>query len=350
MLYEWNRRSFLQSIKSLMAVTSDNNLLKKSYLGKTKYFKDFILLIESLSQSMSDKELDDCLRNKLQLGKASFGKEAYFEAATELSVVSKIHSIPHDSFTYEKPVKSGTKKNPECTITNGVYTVNCEAKCPRIPKIEEPDNSDQKVLVMQSAGRVPAFFDQFAELKEQLESNDPNLKMVLGKNKDNTMKDFLQSAHEKFADFRDENELNVLFVSLDDVHNIQDWWNYLHQHQGLLTRQPFEIASSYSRVDVVIFTNLLFRHKNPDRINGSAWSLDESFNLFLSNGHRQAEKKNAHYFLIPHIQNFTEEMKKYNVPGDVDKDILEALKISWFVKEKLEKENNSYFFEKQIDT
>ncbi len=290
-------------IKSLMSGTNNLNPLKISYSKNSRYYNDFILVLSKISIYLTEKEIRDLVVNKLQLSKSTYDQESYLEAATEISVIAKMASLPVDSFVYEKPIRTSTKKNPECTIKSGKFTVNVEAKCPRIPELPKSENARQKILVMKSAGRVTDFNRQFQALKTQLEDTNPDLFMVVGKNKDNTMKDFLQSAHEKFADFRDENELNVLFVSLDDIHNIQDWWNYLHQNEGLLTLSTFELPSTFSRVDVIILSNLLFRHKNCTKIKGSAWNLDDSFALFLSSAHRQADKKEAHYYLIPKIIN-----------------------------------------------
>lgn len=333
----------MEIINSLMATTSDENPLKKSFLTNTKYYKEFLAGVSDIRRSINGKELDDLLRNKMQLGRRDFKPEAYLQAATELSVILKIYSIPHTKFKYEKPVTPTSKKNPECTINSGKFIINCEAKCPVLPENDMTGNSDQNTLVIRSAGRFDNFFQQANDIQSLLESGGKKPKLVVAKNKDNTMKDFLKSAHEKFSDLRNEDELNVLFVSLNDANTIQDWCNYLYEPQGLFTDQTFEISSNYSRVDVVVITNLLFRHRNPELINGSAWSLDESFNLLFLNPYRQSPKSAAYSFLIENIRNYSEEMKYYKEVND-----LNFFKIVSFVKEKLEEKDAIYLFERKI--
>ena len=170
------------------------------------------------------------------------------------------------------------------------------------------------------------------------------VELLLGKNKDNTMKDFLQSAHGKFADYHNDNELNVLVVSLGDVHMIQEWWHYLHNHEGLLTHKPFIAHDTFSRVDVIIYTNLLHRHMNYKSIKGSAWLMNDSFNLFLSNQFRQGPKNDVHRFLIPHIPNYTERIRQYHVPGNAPQDLLESLKVASFVVYELEENQGIMLF------
>lgn len=334
------------AIEELLKTTNDANPIKKSYLRRTRYYNDFRVVIDKLQSLLSESDVEDILTNKLQLSKAKYDKDTYFEAATEISVIYKIATIQNESFTYEKPIRSNTKKNPECTIHSSGFIINVEAKCPKLPMVEEPDYDGQKVFVMKSAGRIPGYFTQFEELKRDIEGNNQDVKMVAGKNKDNTMKSFLQSAHEKFADYRNDNELNVLFVALDDIHNIQEWWYYLFENEGLFTPKPFEDPKTYSRVDVVVFTNLLYRHKNNENINGNAWLVDDSFNLFLSNGHRQGAKENAHRYLLSYIKNHTEEIKKHKVEGSAPEYILEVLKVASYVREELEK-NGIYYFNKK---
>lgn len=340
----------MKQIETYLESTNDANPIKVSFIQKSKYYLDFVGTIPLLSSVLSDKDMEDIIINKLQLSKPAFDIDSFYEAATELSVILKMAQIPHNRFSYELPVRSGTNKNPECTIESSGFIINAEAKCPRLPPVPKPVDDEQKMLVMKAAGRVPDFFGQFEQLKNDLEATDKNLKMVVGKNKDNTMKDFLQSANEKFADYRNDDEINILFVALDDVHNIQEWWHYLFENEGLFTTTPFVDPRTFSRVDVVIYSNLLYRHKNRDIINGSAWNLDDSFNLFMSNRYRQGPKENAHRYMLQFIKNFTEDMKKYKVPGDAPQYILEALQVAWFVKEELEKNRGQFYFEKQSET
>ena len=207
------------------------------------------------------------------------------------------------------------------------------------------DLANQRKFCLQNCrARVPDHLSQFEQLRTSINESGQDVDLTLAKNKDNTMKDFLQSAHGKFADYRDENELNVLIIALDDVHSIQNWWHYLFENQGLFTKNPLVDPSTYSRVDTVFLTNLLFRHKHFASINRSAWSILDSLNFCLSNPHRQKYKASAAIALANQIPNHTDDLKDYTVPGDAPQHILEAVRVSCYVQQELEGRKRRYYF------
>jgi len=334
----------MYDIKSLVKQSSINHPLRKSMESGDNYYKDFERCLVGITNVLSEKEIKDLLHNKLQLGMSEYNSTGYYQAATELSVIDKFRSIPYDDFQYEKPVRKGTKKNPECTLLKHPFIINIEAKSPVIPAVPTVKNEQNKGLIFKAAGRLPTYKSDYKTLKDDLENSGQDVELLLGKNKDNTMKDFLQSAHDKFADFRDDNELNVLVVSLGNAHMIQEWCHYLYNHEGLLTAEPFVEHDSFSRVDVIIYTNLLHRHMNSESIKGSAWMMDDSFNLFLSNPFRQGVKNDVHRFLIPYIPNYSKEIQHHQVSGVAPQDLLDSLRVGSFIAYELEENQGIMLF------
>lgn len=306
----------VNDIKTLIKSSNEGHPLKKSLNTKTHYYKKFEVIIDDILKSIgifSESDMKNLLIEKLQLGKENFKLETYYQGATELSIIYKIFKIStkqKGKFEYEKCVNE-TKKKIECFLCLNPYKVNIEAKC---PVLKYPEYSHRKCITYIEAGRLPEYKGMFDKVKSIEESNtEVEVKKI--QNKDNTLKDFLQNAHSKFSDFRNENELNVLFVSLGNKFNIMQWWNYLYGNEGLLTASSFVEQQTFSRVDVIIYTNLLYRHRNNETINGNAWDLDDSFNLFMSNQFRQTCnrnhsdcKKEVHSFLLSHIKSLMNEL------------------------------------------
>lgn len=361
----------IDNINNVVNNSNECHPLKKSLKTGTRYYQDFKVIIEDIlkhTEIFSNKEIETLLEEKLQLD-GTFKIEKYYQGATELSVVYKIFKVSKEikgKFEYEKCV-NGTKKNIECLLFLDPYRINIEAKCPDLEDrgfnnqkkiVEEKNNitknledrkscNQKKKVVFMTAGRIPNREENDVRLK-QLEENS-QIEVVKVKNNDNKLKDFLQSAHNKFPDFRDENELNVLFVSLDDVNNIEQWWDYLHETEGLFTKKPFVEHNTFSRVDALIYTNLLYRHKNNEVIHGNAWDLDESFNLYMSNQFRQTCNKNhskckkrVNNFFLKYIKSLTSELcdfcKLCNCPSFLPSSHI----ISKFIL-KQEKDGKFYF-------
>lgn len=335
----------------LLGQSNPENPIRKAFENKTEYYSDFLQTFMVLQKCLTTAQMDSLLRQKLQLGKQSFDENSYYEAATEVSVITKFASIPYSTFLYEKPTIVGTKKNPECTIVSEGFTINVEAKCPRLDNLI-PFSNSEKTLVFDTYGRHPDYKELYLDLKRTIEERNSNVSVLKEKHKDNTLKDFLESAHSKFPDAIDDKTINILVVSLDNYFTINKWFSYLFGHQGLFLELPFTSPSNYSRVDAVIFSNLQFRHRRNTDINNSAWDFNDSFTLFFSNGHRQRLKEAAFKFALQHIKNHTEEMKRYQDSIEY-KDFMKNLNcmdteflLPAYIKEFLEKQEKIYYWEK----
>lgn len=337
--------------------TSALNPLKISFIYDTRYFKDFVSLLVGISRKMTEEDTKDLLYNKLQLNRNTFNENQYYQAATELCVIYHVFRLNEENFSYEKVVRDDvdpkTGKQPECTTeTDEGFVFNVEAKSPERGKKQNMEAGTECIYVA-NVGRADtkeAAESQFNMLKNDLESCNDNLKVFPKKSDDNKLKDYLYSAGEKFPPITGENEANVLFVSLNTVHEIQEYVNFLFFNKGLFTKSPFADIEKYTNVDMVVFTNSYYRQKNHDNINGCAWWLNEGFNFLTVNPHTDIKRKEkALSYFASNISNFNKQIECYRVPAtpETPQDLLDSLRIVSFVKQKLEEQDNIFLFQKK---
>ena len=354
-------------IYSLIDNSSDKNPLKISLMNKTSYYTDFIDCMIHLHKELSDKECDSILKNKLQLTRSNFKEDKYYEAATEVSIIMHTYCIKHTAFDYEESQNKGiTEKNPECSVvsTSGNKFI-VEAKCP-VQTVESFETGTEKTLIFRNAGRAESLQAQKEFLKTMnADLAGQNTNVVQGKCTDNKMLDFLQSASQKFSFNNNAKELNILFVALDSVHQIQEWVNYFYFNKGFFTKNTFAADKPYCYLDrknsetyvepyfknvhFVVFTNNYFRHKNNSVINGSAWYLRDGFSIALQNPFTNLEdKKEAIIEYFKYLPVYTKDIQNYEVPcaPNTPKDVLDAIKITSYVKAELEEKQGVYYWEK----
>lgn len=217
-------------------------------------------------------------------------------------------------------------------------------------KIPESESNRIYVANVGRANTKDAAINQFIMLKNDLESCNENLKVLPKKSDDNKLKDYLYSAGEKFPTKTNDNEVSVLFVSLDTVHEIQEYVNFLCFNKGLFTNHSFADIEKYKNVDVVIFTNSYYRQKNHGNINGCAWWLNDGFNFLTFNPHADFKRKEkALSYFASNISNFNKQIECYRVPAtpETPQDFLDSFRISSFVKQKLEEQDNIFLFQKK---
>ena len=332
--------------------TSELNPLKMSFIQDTGYFKDFVSLLVDLSRKMTEEDTKDLLFNKLQLNRNTFNENQYYQSATELCVIYHVYTLNKTNFNYEKVVRGDvdpkTGKQPECTTkTDEGFVFNVEAKSPERNTEKIPESESNRIYVA-NVGRADtkdAAINQFNMLKNDLESCNENIEVLPKKNDDNKLKDYLYSAGEKFPTKTNDNEVNVLFVSLDTVHEIQEYVNFLCFNMGLFRKSSFADIEKYKNVDLVVFTNSYYRQRNHDNINGCAWWLNDGFNFLTFNPHTNFKRKEkALSYFSSNISNFNKRIECYRVPAtpETPQDLLDSLRISSFVKQQLEEKEGVY--------
>lgn len=344
------------NFEEIMKNTSDLNPLKISFLNETDYFKNFVLLLCDISKRMTEEDTKDLLFNKLQLNRNTFNENQYYQSATELCVIYHVYTLNKANFNYEKVIRDDVDqkkgKQPECTTkTDEGFVFNVEAKSPERNK-KQTHKTGTNTIYVANIGRADTKEDaenQFNMLKNDLESCNEKLEVLSQKTDDNKLKDYLFSAGEKFPPVTSEKEVNILFVSLDTVHEIQKYVDFLFFNKGLFTKGSFADIEKYKNVDMVVFTNSYYRQKNHDNINGCAWWLNDGFNFLIRNPFADYKKKeNALLYFANYIKNYNNEISKYKVPSspEVPSNLLDSFRIASFVKQQLEEKEGVFLFEK----
>lgn len=285
------------------------------------------------------KDIAKILQDKFFiLNDSKFDPNVFLESAAELSVQNHLKHVPAVSqFEIEKQVNP--PKDVDAYYELGATRVSLEVKCPR------EKSSDSSALVIKMAGRVPGYKDEFDKLRKGIIEAHPNKDVVLGQNKDNTFKDFLTLAHEKFSPASGVDDCNVLFVACGYHFNINEWRMHLLQHEGLFTSRPFFPAKEFELVDVAILSNLKYFHT--DAREHHDWTLKNVFMLPVVNPH--GRKGLTSESLLKGLSVFDHHLSSFSrfrslKSGDVPDHVMDAIKVGVYVEEHLSEEERLRFF------
>jgi hypothetical protein len=330
-------------------IPTDHYLQKAKEIGK-EYFDEFLQVADNIKPLLTEKEFEFWCSEKALLKDQVFAEKTFIQYAVETSVVNFFGSKFPKNFKVEVKVNPTNDKDVDCQIVDNGFKFNIEVKCSDFISKEKVDNQDAFKYI--TVGRLP---DRGQEAKEVVSSaiNEGLAKQgevtkphISSKNMDNNLKEFLELTHEKVNPNAGENEVNILIVGCDDDRDIQNWVNYLWAPQGLFTSNSFADNSKYNNVDMVVLTNLYFKHnKYFDKNVQNCWTLENSFNLIFSNPFRKLQKEEAMKHFIEILPNYSKEIAEYEVPGEVPDFVKDAVKVAWFVKDNLEKKQGKYLFE-----
>ena len=310
-----------------------NPALLASADGSHSYRDGALKAIEILKPFLSPKDLTKLETQKLQLHSDKIDETQYLQAACEVTICAYFADKFPSNFQYEP--QPTPPKDVDCSYMDGEFLFNVEVKCADFSKKHEIQGQD--AFQMGAFGRVPDYQEVFADLAPIMSSGADGKPLVLQQHKDNKLKDFLISAHGKFAAVPDEKALNVLAVCCDDPGDVQKWFGYMYAHEGLFTEQSFAERSQYERVDVVMLTNLFHRHHKhemKDKLSNH-WDLGSAFNLVFSNPKRQLDKGAAILHFLNAVPNYGMELFQYRAPGDIPPEVEAALRVRSFVMERL---------------
>lgn len=309
--------------------------------ASVEYRNGMMSAINDLSNYLNKQQIEDLLKNKLQLFSNSFNEPQYLQAVCELVICSHLARKYKDAFRYELEVNP--PKNVDCSFTENDIQFNIEIKCADFSKSNLISKEDGFKIAF--LGRNPdsdKIIHDLAGLFQELPGRKPLLKQ---QHMDNKLKDYLQSAHGKFSQQQRTDHLNILAICCDTPMDIQKWFGYMYEHQGLFTEESFSEKGSYNLVDVVFITNLYHRHHaylNKDKITDH-WLLDKSFNLIFSNPYRCQDKKSAILRFTEIIPNYSYELDAYRVPGNAEDYVKNSIRIPYFVTDKLEANDIFHF-------
>lgn len=300
--------------------------------GSDAYTEGMLAVIQTLKPFVPSKELFH-LELKLQLRDAAINEVQYLQSACELTVCAYFAEQYATTFEYEPVVTA--PKDVDCAFVDNGFRFNVEVKCADYSKKNALDQ--QKGFQLSIFGRHPTRQKVLEDLAKAV-AHDPEGRPLLAQpHMDNKLKDFLISAHGKFADSTSDETLNVLAVCCDTASDMQKWFGYLYGPEGLFMNDSYHPVSNYERVDVVLLTNLYHRHYNyrhKDQLT-SHWDLGKAFNIVLSNPKRQRDKRDAILHFTTTLPNHSWKLSQYEVPGDAPPDVKAAIRLSSYVADKL---------------
>jgi len=340
----------MEKINKLLDNISDitDHYLVKARQEGHNYFDEFLEAAVILKSAMSVSEFDFWCTEKMLLKKQAFLEKTFIEYAVETSVVRYFVEKHNENLKIEARVNPLNTMDVDVQFTNNSFTYNVEVKCATFESKESI--AAKEGFKYGTIGRIPNRQEMIKDISSAIdqgmaikgESSKPHIE---SKNMDNNMKDFLESAHKKFNPTPTDEEVNILFVGCNDAADMQHWHYYLFADEGLFTKDSFIDRTKYSNVDLVVFTNLYFKHSKfyEKRVKGS-WSLENGFNLVFCNPFRNLEKEHAikNFFRI--FPNYSFELFNYKVPGDAPDFVKDSVRITWFVNDYLEKTKGIYLF------
>lgn len=314
--------------------------------GNQEYANAFVEAFLRVHAAFSDA---DCMRiftHKFNKGGlAAFLSDSYLQSAAELSVANHVCLNPNvRNFAVEKNVNRSNRSDVDVFYTVSAVDVNLEVKCPT----EEMHVPQENVLVVNTAGRVPNRQATIDDLNEKFSQAKQQTKVIEGKNKDNTLKQFLLEAANKFPTCAacSFESVNVLFVACDYYDNMGRWRGYLYGEQGLFTVSSFQERSTYENVDVVIISNLKYRHRLVRK--PTDWTLENTLLLPFANPRtgRTLLRSIVHTGLSifnHHMQQFGAYRPTSDDP-QVPSFVLDVVAVEHYVNEALSQEERLKYF------
>lgn len=328
--------------------------IREHYLVKARdighnYFNEFLDTAVIIKSLLKKREFEYWCTEKMLLKQQPFAEKKFIQFAVETSVVRFFGEKFPLNFKVEAKINPTNNNDVDCQFNDNGFTFNVEVKCPDFVSKEKIDNIGG--FKYGTIGRLPdrgqeAFKDISSALDEGLTiKGEPSKPHLVTKNMDYNLETFLKSAHEKFNPKQNEKEVNVLIVGCDHERDMQNWFNYLWANEGLFTNQSFADNVSYKNVDLVVLTNQYFKHnKYFDKKVSDCWSIEKCFNLISSNPNRHLPKEKAMKHFIKILPNFSEELFQYVVPVNAPGYVKDSMRIVWFVKDQLEKQQGKYLF------
>ena len=323
-------------VRALIQAAPASHILR---LSNDEYRDAFITAFLAVYGNINASDARKILKRKfLVSADSNFLENTYLQGASELSVANYIRKKT-TTFSTDKRINPENKKDVDVFCKFGTRQISVEVKC-----AENETNPDGNAFVMRTHGRIPDHQKEYEKMRTSF--GEMNKTIELGKNKDNTLKQFLVEAHDKFNPNSGVDDLNVLFVACGDLPDMNNWYGYLHGNQGLFTSDPFHPSKEYCNVDVVILSNLKYRHEQIR--NAGDWSLTDTFVLPFVNPHWRssalAETITRGLGLFEHhLPAFAKFSPRTDDPR-VPQFVLDMTKVLHFIGEVLSKTDRVRYF------
>jgi hypothetical protein len=318
-----------------------HEFLVKENGASLEYISGAQKAISVLREHITGDQWSD-LEGKLQLHAGNFNVESYLQTACETTVTSSLVSKFPESFMYEPKIGEGGS-NCDCSFFVDGFRFNVEVKCFDYAKDKEIRSGDK--FLVGGYGRDTEQLRVINELLGALNSKTPD---AFGKvqHMDNKVKDFLVKASKQFYSSDNDKHLNVLIVCANGPQHIQDVFGYLNGPQGLLTHRSYCPVSEYENVDLVVISNVYYRHDNSKQKEHlcSHWNLDTSFNVATQlTGKNGARKEHACNVFMSCFSNMNQELMLYKSRSSEPDLFLRVNLINLFVRDVLNPSGATYF-------
>lgn len=329
----------MADIRSLISKTSAGHVLRNA---PEIYVSGFV---QAADEVYPEEGIAVILQEKFGIPDDSdLTLDRYLQSAAELSVQNHL-LLQQTASNVQIEKQVNPPKNVDVYYeVKGVH-IALEVKCP-----VEALGIDGAIEI-RTAGRVPSFRERFDEIKSLLQNADPHAQVNLGKNKDNTLKDFLLSAHSKFRPECGIDDLNMLLVACGEPYNINCWYGYLKGEGGFFTANSTCAAIEFSRVDVVVLSNLKYAHTSGRHRHD--WTLRDTLLLPVPNpaGRRSCLSSTVISGLSPFDHHMGQFGRYQRTTGpNIPDYIRDAAKVIGFVGEELSEEERLRYFPPPLPT
>ncbi|MGC4035220.1 MAG: hypothetical protein QM764_04600 [Chitinophagaceae bacterium] len=333
-------------IKYLSQTKDLNHYLLIGNSSSHQYTKDFAEVYHCYIENFPS-EIKNWLPNKMLLNTLPFNTKQFIQFACEATIVKYFAEHYKTNLAIEKKINPANNMDVDLVFSENGFIFNIEIKCSDFKAKEAIDATN--TLKIQPIGRLEGFNETLAELQELLKPVAEKLNLdaiVAAKNMDNSLKDFLLGANNKFNPASTDKELNILSVSCNDAEDMQLWYYYMFKDKGLFTSASFHQTAEFENVDVVILNNLYYKHNEyfHKRLLNS-WDFGNCFNLIFINPFAKQKKKAAVNELLRICPNQNAGFNLWNMPGNAEEEVKDSRRIADFIKSELEGNQKLYFFD-----
>lgn len=267
------------AIHALVEGLSDQHILKQS---SPQYVHGFV---ESVVNVCPSAKIASYLQDKFKIpDESGFDEHSYYQFASELTVSNHIKCSCVTEFAIEKRLSRIHNKNVDAYCRHQGCNISVEVKCPTL--VETANTGDKPIWKIKAAHRMDNHKEAIQELIDVCGDSNLPFKAEREERLELKLKDYLDEAHKKVRNPAGCDDLNILFVALDEYHRMAEWESYLMIHTGFFTRQSFHPPSNFELVDVVMLSNLQCAHRYGR--DHHDWTLNNIFMLPVINRHRRS--------------------------------------------------------------
>lgn len=192
--------SFVGERQANLDNTAIYPIISKNNFTET-FLMNFSVKMQGLSNAFGEKQIERFVRDQLSAGKKNYNEEQFFRALSEISVIAYILGLANWKEKIYEP-QLNNKKNPEVRlITDQDVIIDIEVKTPGFNQNNINEKKLMPTVLLTKEGKEA--------IKKHCEENN----MICLMPRVGKLKDFINSAAEKFELPQDDKHLNLLFIN-----------------------------------------------------------------------------------------------------------------------------------------